>query len=253
MTAKSGLIVALALGALIVALVAPPIAQDPAYHEFVDRQEILGVANFWNVVSNIPFAFVGIAGLFVVGRKLPPGAIPALRPAYVMFFIGVALVSLGSGYYHLGPANASLVWDRLPMTFAFMAFFAAIVGENISVDIGARLLWPLVAVGVFSVGYWHFTELGGRGDLRPYALVQFLPMLLIPVILLLYRSPFTGNLWIWLALLAYAASKIAELADAPVFAAVGIGGHAFKHLLAALGALFVLLALVLRRPIERSD
>jgi len=249
-TAKSGLIVALVLAALVVALVAPPIPQDPAYHAFVDRQEILGVPNFWNVVSNIPFLFVGLAGLFVVGRRFPPGAIPALRAAYMIFFVGVALVSVGSGYYHLGPANASLVWDRLPMSFAFMAFFAAIVGEYISVRIGARLLWPLIAVGVISVGYWHFTEFGGSGDLRPYALVQFLPMVLIPVILLLYRSPFTGNIWIWLALLAYAASKIAELADAPIFAVAGIGGHAFKHLLAALGALLVLLALLLRRPAE---
>jgi len=248
---KPGLIIALILAALVVALLAPPIPQDPAYHAFVDRQEILGIQNFWNVVSNIPFLFVGLAGLFVVaGRDFPPGGIPALRTAYAIFFVGVALVSLGSGYYHLTPSNASLVWDRLPMTFAFMAFFAAIVGENISVRLGTRLLWPLIAVGVVSVGYWHFSEVAGRGDLRPYALVQFLPMVLIPIILLLFRSPFTGNRWIWLAMLAYAASKFAEFADEPIFDAVGIGGHAFKHLLAALGALSVLVALLRRRPAE---
>jgi len=137
------------------------------------------------------------------------------------------------------------------MTLSFMAFFAVIVGENISVNAGIRILWPLIAVGVLSVGYWHFSELHGKGDLRPHALVQFLPMVLIPVILLLFRSPFSSNAWVWLALGAYGASKVAELADAAIFESLGVGGHTLKHLLAALGALAFLAGLLLRTPIKR--
>ena len=30
----------------------PPIAQDPSYHQFADQRTLLGISNFWNVVSN---------------------------------------------------------------------------------------------------------------------------------------------------------------------------------------------------------
>jgi hypothetical protein len=43
-----------------------------------------------------------------------------------------------------------------------------------------------VAVGLGSVLYWHRTEQQGHGDLRPYLLVQFYPILAIPLLLLLF-------------------------------------------------------------------
>jgi hypothetical protein len=242
------LIIGLVLAALVIAFFSPPIPQDPSYHVFADQREILGIRNFWNVVSNLAFLFVGIAGLYLVGQKCPAGGIPALRTGYVVFFAGITFVAAGSGFYHLDPSNGSLVWDRLPMTLSFMAFFAVIIGENISAKAGIRLLWPLIGAGVCSVGYWYFSELQGRGDLRAYALIQFLPMLLIPVILLLFRSPFSGNVWVWLVFCAYGASKVTELADAAIFESLGVGGHTLKHLLAALGALLFLAGLLLRSP-----
>jgi hypothetical protein len=33
----------------------PKIPQAQAYHEFADQRTLLGIPNFWNVVSNIPF------------------------------------------------------------------------------------------------------------------------------------------------------------------------------------------------------
>ena len=42
-----------------------------------------------------------------------------------------------------------------------------------------RLLGPLLLAGLGSVVYWHWTELRGVGDLRPYAAVQFFPILTI--------------------------------------------------------------------------
>ena len=32
----------------------PPIPQDQAYHQFADHRTLLGIPNFWNVVSNVP-------------------------------------------------------------------------------------------------------------------------------------------------------------------------------------------------------
>jgi hypothetical protein len=209
---------------------------------------MLGVPNFWNVVSNLPFLFIGMVGIHQVLSR-PAGCLPELRTSYLIFFAGVLLVAFGSGYYHWAPSNESLVWDRLPMTLGFMAFTAAIVGENISVSAAKKLLWPLLVVGVLSVIYWYQTEQAGVGDLRSYGLVQFLPMLLLPLILLMFPSRFDTNKWIWLAMGAYGAAKLLEFADVPVFDLLGLSGHSLKHAAAALGALLILLGLYRRQPV----
>lgn len=245
---RSGLLMAVVLAALLAAWWSPPIAQDPAYHLFADARPFFGIPSFWNVVSNLAFLAVGAVGLARLRRGPLPGGLTELRPAYWSFFIGVALIGAGSTYYHLDPSNGSLVWDRLAMSVAFMAFFAAMVGENLSARLGRWVLGPLLLVGPLSVILWYLGELRGQGDLRAYALVQFLPLLLIPLLLILYRSPFTGDGWVWLALALYAASKGAELADAALFGILGFGGHALKHLLSAAGAGCFLIALMRRRP-----
>jgi len=239
----------IAVVAFIATFMVAPVPQDPAYHLFVDQRELLGIPNFWNVVSNLLFILVGFVGVWMLFKQRPPGEVSELRIAYVIFFAGVALVSIGSGYYHLAPSNASLLWDRLPMTIAFMAFFAIIIGENISIKAGVRLLWPLLLVGLFSVVYWHLTEQRGAGDLRPYALVQFLPMVLIPLILLLFRSPYDTNKWLWLAMGAYGLAKVLEYADVPIYESLGMSGHALKHVAAALTPLFILIGVYKCQPV----
>src|SRR4051812_29983340 len=65
-------ILALALGALVFAQGAIP--QPPGYFRFVDGRTLLGVPNACNVLSNVAFALVGAAGLwlFASGRvRLP--------------------------------------------------------------------------------------------------------------------------------------------------------------------------------------
>ena len=43
-------------------LLLPPIAQDQSYHQFADQRTLLGIPNFWNVVSNLPFIAIGATG-----------------------------------------------------------------------------------------------------------------------------------------------------------------------------------------------
>jgi hypothetical protein len=226
-----------------------PIPQDPAYHEFVDQRMLYGVPNFWNVASNVLFVISGLLGIvLLVGKSQLTGGLPELRPAYMVFFIGVFLTGFGSAYYHLDPSNEALVWDRLPMTLAFMAFFSMIIGEYLSPGLGRVLLWPLLVVGILSIVYWHVTENAGRGDLRPYALVQFLPMALIPMILLLFRPRLNRSFFLWAMIAAYVVSKITEYFDAELYAAGNIlSGHSVKHLAAAAGTLFLYMALRKRR------
>jgi hypothetical protein len=153
----------------------------------------------------------------------------AQRPAWIVFFAGATAVGVGSGYYHLHPDDASLVWDRLPMTLAFMGLFALLAGEHLEVRWGRALLWPLLAAGLASVLWWRWT-----GDLRPYAAVQFLPLLLIPGLLLAFPKPGRGPLWCVLAL--YVVAKALEYWDGAILAATGVmGGHAIKHVAAAAG------------------
>lgn len=218
----------------------PPIPQDPAYHAFADRVTLVNIPNFWNVVSNLPFVLVGLLGLRQLAelqRHLPV-------PAYLLFCMGAILVGAGSAYYHYAPTSDTLVWDRLPMTVAFMGLFSIVVSDRISVSLGRWLLWPLVLAGVASVLYWDWTELQGRGDLRAYGLVQFLPMLLIPLMLVSASGNGLRASWLWVTLMTYALAKLAEHFDAAIYAATSLlSGHSLKHLLGALAIFFVLKAL----------
>lgn len=234
--ARHLLVLAVAVAAITAAFFLPPIAQDPAYHAFADRRAWLGVANFWNAASSAPIMLVGLYGLLRLSRLQSP----ALRPAYAVLCLGAALVGAGSAYYHWAPSTPTLVWDRLPMSVAFMALFAAVIQDRMSQRVGRALLGPLVVIGMASIGWWIATELRGQGDLRPYAVVQFLPMLLMPMLLLMYRGTGIRDGWLWAAMGAYVLAKLAEHFDAAVYAAGGIvGGHAIKHLLAALAVLLI--------------
>jgi hypothetical protein len=218
-----------------------PIPQDIHYHLFADQRIIFGIPNFWNVASNVPFLLVGCMGLYSIFYSSRIRLIAELKSAYILIFLGIALIAFGSGYYHLWPSNMSLLWDRLPMTIFFMSLFSAIIGEFISPNLGQRVTWPLVALGIFSVIYWYVTEQNDAGDLRLYALIQFLPLLLVPLILVFFKSPFTHSSAYWLLISAYAVAKGFEYFDAAVFNVHQmLSGHSLKHVVAALGLFFLL-------------
>ena len=210
----------------------PPIAQDPAYHDFADHRGLLGIPNFLNVTTNLAFLAVGIAGIALCARRQRIGA----RWAWLTCFTGVTLVCLGSGYYHMNPNNGTLVWDRLPMSIGFMALSVAVLSEHVNPRLEKYLLAPAIIFGIASVIYWHYTD-----DLRLYVLVQFLPLVTLPAILLLFKSPYTHRGLLLIALAIYIASKLAEHFDATVLAVSGeiISGHSLKHLLASLSLLVV--------------
>ena len=234
----------IAILASSIILVQGPIPQDPAYHVFADQRMLYGIPNFWNVISNIPILVCGLAGLALTASQRYTGGLPSLQWHYALFFAGAVLIGMGSSWYHLQPDNDTLVWDRLPMTLTFMALFSAILGENISVRAGRISLWPLLAAGIASVSYWHITEQAGAGDLRFYAVIQFLPLVLIPVIMLQFKSPFNSNRILLWMLMAYALAKVAELYDGGIYQMWNLmGGHALKHLFAALGIYCYYLAL----------
>ena len=135
------------------------------------------------------------------------------------------------------------------MTVAFMALFSMVLRDRISEQGGRVMLWPLVLVGVASVGYWYWSEFQGRGDLRAYGVIQFLPMLLIPLMLLLCSGKGLRAPWLWGTLGTYAVAKAAEHFDAAIFDTTGIvSGHSLKHVFGSLAVLWAIFAVLrLRR------
>ena len=235
---------AMAACGIAAAFFLPAIPQDPAYHTFADHRTIFGIANFWNVVSNLSFIAVGIFALSRISR-VPHDP---LRLPCLLLGLGVILVGLGSAYYHYRPSTATLVWDRLPMTITFMALFSLVVSDRVSERLGRALLWPLICMGAASVAYWYWTELDHRGDLRAYAVVQFLPLLLIPAMLLTSRGRWLTTGWLWGVLIAYLLAKVAETYDGAIYDFTRFGGgHSLKHVLAATAVLMAMFAVLKKR------
>ena len=231
----------------------PPIPQAPDYHVMADQRTCLGMANCLNVLSNLPFAIVGILGLiatFARRRSHEPALERSERLPYATLFARVIATAVGSSYYHLAPDNARLVWDRLPMTLGFMGLLTAVIAERVDPQAGRRLFWPLIALGAASVLYWYWSELRGSGDLRLYVIVQFGSLIVVTLILATFESRYTDNPYLIAGLVAYGAAKLFELADRPIFALGGIvSGHTLKHLAAAAAIALIARMLHVRQPI----
>jgi hypothetical protein len=234
---RGPLLIAIVATLCVVLALQRPIAQDVAYHNFADTESVFGIPNGLNVLSNLPFLVVGLVGLLKRGRAARLGSDDERwrSTARAVMFAGVFLIGLGSAWYHLAPSNQSLLWDRLPMTIVFTMFFSIMIGDRLGNRLGRILYLPLLLLGITSVLYWYLGERNGAGDLRVYILVQFAPMLLLPLIALLYPAGRLRARDFWMIMLLYAVAKVVEIADVEIFTATAniISGHTVKHLFAA--------------------
>lgn len=229
-----------------------PISQDPAYHDFADQRLLFGIPNFWNVVSNLPFVLVGLFGLSQC-RTLWAGRFAAGNGlSYLVFYAAILCTGIGSGYYHLQPDNWGLAWDRMAMALSFMAFLSIIIGEYVSTKLGRQLLLPLCLAGLLSVIYWLGTEQFGVGDLRPYAIIQFLPMPVILVIVFFWKSATLRVSDVLIIGAGYGLAKVFEILDAQTYQLVMVSGHSLKHLAAAFSASWLLVVLAQRGKTDQE-
>ncbi|KAL0365054.1 UNVERIFIED_CONTAM: hypothetical protein Sangu_0603000 [Sesamum angustifolium] len=208
---------------VVLMLVTPAIPQSQEYHDFADQREFFGIPNTLNVISNFPFFIVGLIGLVLCYYKnYFKLSLQGELCGWTFFFMGVAAVAFGSSYYHLKPNDARLVWDRLPMTVAFTSIIAIFIIER-------------------------FFD-----DLRPYALVQFVPCIAIPIMAILLPPMYTHSAyWLWAAGF-YLLAKIEEAADQPIYSLTHhiVSGHTLKHLCAAMVPVFLTLMLAKREVAE---
>jgi hypothetical protein len=217
------------LGFIALALLLPAIAQNPKYHLFADQRIWLGVPRAADVFSNLAFVAVGLFGAIIL--LLPHGA--HLRKATAASLwcvaVGFVLTGIGSAWYHLQPNDATLVWDRLPMTLVLAGVISAAVAERLGENIAIAALAVLVVAGVVSVMYWR-----SSGNLTPYAVLQFGGIAALLALLALTRGSDDPFAWWWIVGW-YCFAKVAELMDQNVWEATGgiVAGHTIKHLAAA--------------------
>jgi len=249
------LLIVLTMAIIAVGFMLPRIPQPLSYHLFADRRAFLGIPNFGDVASNVPFAVIGVWGLVFL-RRLHSAQTASEHFVdrreqwpYLFVFIGLVLTAFGSSYYHLHPDNARLVWDRLPMTITFMAMVAAVIAERISLRLGLWLLPILLFTGIASVLQWYWSEVRGAGDLRFYAALQAYSVLVI-LLAFLFPQRYTSASDFGLVIGFYVLAKILELLDRPIFHALHyVSGHTLKHLAAAAAGYFILRMLQRRKPV----
>lgn len=238
---KIGALIITFLALICVLFILEPIKQNPNYHLFADKRSLFSIPNFWNVISNLPFIIAGFVGTNLIILKKAKNTDYQLVTAYLVFFTSISFIGLGSSYYHVNPTNHTLFWDRLPMSISFMAFFSIIIGEFISTALGYRLLFPFIALGISSLIYWQITENNGCGDLRFYGLIQFLPMILITIILLFFKNSYSDKKYFILILIAYLIAKVFESLDYFVFNSdFLLSGHTIKHFVSAIAPLLMI-------------
>ena len=230
----------------------------PAYNVFADQVTCLGIPSFTNVASNLAFVLVGVWGLAwlwtersrLLGTRFRTRTELAL---YASFFAAAVLVGLGSGYYHYVPTNATLFWDRCPMTLAVAALTGAFIAERVDGRAGVAVAVALALFLPATLVYWRMSEAGGAENLWPYLVGLYGSLGVAALVLVLFPSPYTHGGQALVALAWYAlAMPFDKLLDGWVYSLGGVmGGHAVKHLFAAM-AMFWLFWFMLRPRVPRA-
>lgn len=213
------------------AVMAPALSQEPAYHRFADTRTLLGIPRAMDVLSSAGFAIVGLSGLALIARGRLRFASPAFAACALVCFVGLVVTAAASASYHLAPDDAGLARDRHSMVIVFAGILGMVATERISARAGVFLATLSLLAGTGSVTWWTST-----GSVTPYAIVQFGGVLIVSSCLLT-RQRTAGPRW-GLLLVAYAAAKLCEHLDAQIFTMTGewVSGHTLKHLFAALAA-----------------
>jgi hypothetical protein len=235
-TTERNLLIAIVM-LLVIAFFGPEVLQPAHQHNFADQRFFGYLPCAADVLSNLPFALWGFAGLIILQVVKFNRTILGLS---ALFFIGLIVTAFASSWYHLQPNNLGLAIDRLGMTVAFAGLIGLAAADRASLRAGVILSGLTLALGALSVWVWTIS-----GNVLPWLVLQFGGMALI--LWLATHQPLQGALairWV-LVILIYAAAKILELADHTVydFTSQIISGHSLKHIAASFAAWPVVSAL----------
>jgi hypothetical protein len=233
------MLLAAVLGLLALALFGPSITQPAHQHAFADQRMWQGIPFAMDVLSNLSFAWWGLAGalgLFSLLKRSKPNTEHALAG---LFFAGLVFTAAASSWYHLQPDDAGLGVDRLGMVIAFAGLLGLAVAGRISHRAGAVTATTVLLLGPISVWFWL-----ASGNVLPWLVVQFGGMALI--LWMALTKPEQGALAVrWGAVIGvYVVAKLLEMADHQVYELTShvVSGHTLKHLVASFAAWPVLTA-----------
>lgn len=247
---KTTLLLVILIFVSLVLLKLPTFAQDINYHDFADQRSYFGIPNFYNVTSNALFTLIGLFGFFALIIKKEPLWRTGEKSLALLFTLSLILTGLGSSYYHIHPSHYTLVYDRLAISLTFTSFFSYLITERLFPKVGLVLTPLFIALGIFSVIYWYQTELMGMGDLRPYLLVQIIPLLSLFLVPLLFPSSTHYSSYLYVSFFLYLVAFSFELIDDHLFVLTNkhLSGHTLKHLTASIGALLIITYLIRKKP-----
>jgi hypothetical protein len=137
-----------------------PLRQDPAYHLLADTRVCLGVIpHAGDVITNLAILLAGVFGLALRPRMT---VAPEAGTAVNVLIAASILTAFGSAYYHWAPANATLVWDRLPMAIVLVSLLALVMADRVHPLFARDALWPFTALGILSVILWASRRRWGK-------------------------------------------------------------------------------------------
>lgn len=235
---ETGLLVTMAL-AIALACLGPAVAQYDHYHAFADQRTLWGLPFAMDVLSNLPFALLGAWGLM----RLRSTDAPRPRAVFVtdevqrdlakLFFAGLVITAVCSGYYHLQPDDAGLTVDRMGMLVPFAGLLGIAATDRISARAGPWTAAAVLTLGPIAVGVWAMTD-----NLLPWSVLQGGGMLLVVALALRKRELGAWGVPLVAVIAWYALAKVLELGDHQVLSLTQglVSGHTLKHVAASMAA-----------------
>ena len=228
-----------------------PFAAQPAHqHDFADQRVCGAIPYAVDVLSNLPFALWGVAGLGCVTalfrqKGLQKHSIGGAQATVelglaALFFVGLLATAAASSWYHWMPNNNTLAVDRLGMVIAFAGLLGLSATGRISWRTGLGLGCTVLVFGALSVRVWLL-----EGNILPWLLTQFGGMAMVLWFACLKPLPGTLPVRWGLVIMVYAVAKLLELGDHPIYewTSHAVSGHSLKHAVASFAAWPVLAAL----------
>ncbi len=239
---------AFVLLALLAALGLPPVALPADYHAFADQRGWHGLPHAMDVLTNLPFALMGVFVLYAVGRAR--GLVSRVQSILaVITGVGMLATMVCSSIYHLHPHAAGLALDRMGMALAFAGVLGLAAASRVSDRAGWMLAWTVGLLAPLAAAWdWQ------TANMTPWVVLQGGGLVLL--LAFAVRSPRQGGVRfaLWSVLGWYALAKVLEMADAQVLAFTQgiISGHSAKHIVAALAVVPIALAFYRMVPREHS-
>lgn len=220
------LFVAMSIALLTGLLAWGPVPLGPGAHEYADMRAWFGLPNAANLLASLALLPAALFGLVATRSSGWP---MALRRPWLGFHACALAAAVLAAVYHLAPTDTAYLLANTALSAACALLTAALLAERVDPRFGsAAAVGSICAIVAAAAGWVGWT---GASDLRPFIMIDVLPVLLVPAGALgLPGGHLRSTDWT-AVLFAYAAAKLADIGDAAIFAATGwLSGHALMHL-----------------------